>query len=38
MGILPVTFSLMASVFSATGLVGAPTEVCLQFETICRSS
>ena len=29
MGILPITFSLMASFFSATGIVGIPTEVCL---------
>ena len=27
MGILPITFSLLASFFSATGLVGTPTEV-----------
>lgn len=26
MGVLPITFSLLASFFSATGLVGTPTE------------
>lgn len=27
MGIMPITFSLMASFFSATGIVGTPSEV-----------